>query len=116
MPKTVLLFPTGIMKHLTTGYTMWIPGALIAVIIFTTGVLAGVLAYHCTIKKHQSESSKRNSSTFYQQQQAVSSSNPQQQTGPEYGEVIKLKQNTAYEDTQTGIEMRSNESYQPTQN
>ena len=95
---------------------MWIAGAPTVVVIFTAGVLAGVLVYHCIIK-HQSKSSKPDTSSFNEQPQAVpvSSSDPLQQTDPEYEEAIKLKQNKAYEETQIDIEMKANESYQWTQ-
>ena len=101
------------MEHLTTGSTTWIAGAPTVVVIFTAGVLVGVLVYHCIIK-HQSKSSKPDTSLFNEQPQAVpvSSSDPLRQTDPEYEEAIKLKQNKAYEETQIEIEMKANESYQ----
>ena len=59
-------------------------------------------------------SSKLESSSG-QQKKTVSSSNPLQQTGPQYEEVLELKQNRAYEPSQTSIEMRPNEAYGPMQ-
>lgn len=70
------------------------------------GALAGVLLYHC-ISKHQFQSSKTEP-TFHQQQQTALTLNPLQQTGPEYEEVVELRQNMAYE-------MRASEAYQPKQ-
>ena len=97
--------------------TMWIAVSTTAVVLFITGLLVGVLVgvslYHCIIK-HQALSSKLASSS-HQQKKTVSSSNPLQQTGPQYEEVMELRQNTAYEPTQTGIKMRPNEAYGPTQ-
>ena len=89
---------------------MWIAVSTTAVVVFIAGllvgVLGGVLLYHCVVK-HQASS--------HQQKKTVSSSNPLQQTGPQYEEVMELRQNTAYEPTQTGIEMRPNEAYGPMQ-
>ena len=99
------------MESLTTG--VGIAVASTALVVFIAGVLAGVLLYHC-ISKHRSQSIKPESSSQHPQPEAVSSSNPLQWTGPEYAEVIKLRKNTSYELTQTDIEMRTNESYQPT--
>ena len=100
------------MQSLNISTAVGIAVASTAVVVFIAGFLAGVLVYHY-ISKHQSQGSK--SLPSHQQQQTISSSNPLQQTGPEYAEVIKLRQNRAYEDTQTGIEMRANEAYQPMQ-
>lgn len=92
---------------------MWIAVSITAVVVFIAGVLAGVLVYYCIIK-HKSQSFKPDPSS-HQQQQTASSSNPLQQTSPEYAEVVKLKQNKAYELTQSSIEMTANEAYQPKQ-
>ena len=80
--------------------------------MFIAGIVVGVLVYYCIIK-HKSQSSKLQLSS-HQQLQTSSFSNPLWQTGPEYEEVIELRENKAYELTQTGIEMRANEAYQPT--
>ena len=94
-----------------------------AVVVFIVGVLAGVLLYHC-ISKHRSQDSKPELSSHEQkqaalsslkQQKAVPSPNPLQETGPEYADVIKLRQNVVYGLTQTGIEMRAKEAYRPMQ-
>ena len=62
--------------------------------------------YHC-INKHRIQNYKPESSSSHQEQQAVSSSNPLQQTNQVYAEVIKLRQNKAYELTQNDFEMRT---------
>lgn len=108
------LSPTDGLECLTTGAAMGIAVVSAAVMFFTAGIFSGVLVFYC-ISKHRSQSSKLESPSFQQQQQPVLSSNPLQQTGPEYEEVVELRQNRAYELTQTGIEMRANESYQPVQ-
>ena len=107
--------PTGTMGSLSTGAAIGV-----AVVIFIAGTLVGVLAtilvYHCMSKQHSQ--SPKPESPSHQQQQAISSvsaSNLPQQTSPEYEEVIKLRQNTAYEHIQTDIEMRVNEAYRPMQ-
>ena len=112
--------PTGAKGSLSTGAAVGIAVVTTAVVIFVAGILVGVLAtilvYHCINKQH-SQNSKPESPS-HQQQQAISSvsaSNPQQQTSPEYEEVIKLRQNTAYEHIRTDIEMRVNEAYLPMQ-
>ena len=112
--------PTGTMGSLSTGAAIGVAVVTTAVVIFIAGTLVGVLAtilvYHC-MSKHHSQNSKPESPS-HQQQQAISSvsaSNPLQQTSPEYEEVIKLRQNTAYEHIQTDIEMRVNEAYRPMQ-
>ena len=100
------------MQSLNINAAVRIAVASTAVMVFIAGFLAGVLVYHC-ISKYRSQRSK--SLPTHQQQQTISSSNPLQQTGPQYAEVIKLRQNRAYEDTQSGIEMRANKAYQPMQ-
>ena len=105
---------SGAMEFLNISTAVGIAVASTTVVIFIAGLLAGILVYHC-ISKHQSQGSKSESFPSQQQQQTISSANPLQQTGPEYAEVIKLRLTRAYEDTQTGIEMRSNEAYQPMQ-
>lgn len=86
--------------------------ATATVVAFITGALAGflagVLVFYC-ISKHQSHTSKPEPPSHQQQQ---ISSNPLRKTEPEYEEVIELRQNTAYEPTETGIDMRANEAYQ----
>ena len=97
--------------------------ATIAVVMFLAGVLAGGLLFFC-ISKHRSQGSKEESSSHeqkqaalssLQQQKAIPSPNPPQETGPEYADVIKLRQNTVYGLTQTGIETRAKEAYRPMQ-
>ena len=100
----------------TIGTTVGIAVTTTAVGVFMAGVLAGILIHHCIIK-HQSQISKPESPSEQQQpsshqdHQAVPSSNPLQQC-PEYEEVVKLRQNAAYELTQIDIELRTNEAYQ----
>lgn len=114
--ECVLLSHSGAVEPPPTNANMWIAVSTTAVVVFIggllVGVLAGILLYHCVIK-HQAWNSKLESSSH--KQKIVSSSNPLQQTGPQYEEVLELKQNKAYETTQTGIEMRPNEAYGPTQ-
>jgi len=112
--------PTGAMVSLSTGAAIGVAVVTTAVVIFIAGTLVGVLAttlvYHCICKQHSQKSKPESPS--HQQQQAISSvsaSNLLQQTSPEYEEVIKLRQNTAYEHIQTDIEMRVNEAYRPMQ-
>ena len=95
----------------TTGATLGIVLMCTAPVIFLAGVLVGVLIYYC-IRKQPLQRSKPESSLSQQQQQTAIYSTP---PSPDYAEVIKLRQNRAYELTQTGIEMRANEAYQPIQ-
>ena len=92
-------------EPLTIGTAVGVTVACIAVVIFIGVIVAALLMYHC-INKHRIQNYKRESSS-HQQQRAESSSNPLQQTNQEYAEVIKLKQNKAYELTQTDFEMRT---------
>ena len=95
-----------------TGATVGIVLTCTAPVIFLAGVLVGVLIYYC-IRKQPLQNSKPESSVSQQQQQqtAIYSTPP----SPDYAEVIKLRQNRAYELTQTGIEMTANKAYQPIQ-
>ena len=95
------------MEPLTVSAAVGVTVACIAVVTFIAVIVAAVLTYHC-ISKHRFHNCKHEPSSSHQQQQAVLSSNLLQQADPEYAEVIKLKQNKAYELTQTGIEMRVN--------
>ena len=88
----------GTVSSLNTGAAVGIAVVTTAVVIFITGVLTGVLLYHC-ISNHRSRSFK-----------AVSVSNQLKQTGPEYEDVMELSENMAYRPTQS-IEMRANEAY-----
>ena len=88
---------------------MGITAVVIATIVLIVGFLAGVLVYHC-ITKHQTRSSKPESSSHQQQQAVV----PQQRAGPEYEEVVELKENVAYGPAQS-IEMKACEAYVPVQ-
>ena len=69
------------------------------------GVLVGVLLFYCISKYRSRESSS------HQQQQAVV---PQQRAGPEYEEVVELKENQAYGPVQN-IELKACEAYVPVQ-
>ena len=109
---------TGTEESLTDSTTVGVAVAGSAVVVFIAGVLVGVVLYHC-VSKHRTQRSKPESSSQQQQQlssqqrpQALSSG-PLQQTGPEYDEVVKLRQNKAYELTQTGVEMQVNQAYRP---
>lgn len=112
--------PAGAKGSLSTGAAVGIAVVTTAVVVFVAGLLVGVLStvlvYHCISKQHSLNTKPESAS--HQQQQAISSvsaSSPLQQTSPEYEEVIKLGQNTAYEHIRTDIEMRVNEAYQPIQ-
>ena len=94
-----------------TGAAVGIVLTCTAPLIFLVGVLVGVLIYYC-VSKRRLQNSKFESSLSDQQQQTVVLSTP---PSPEYAEVIKLRQNRAYELTQTGIEMTANKAYQPMQ-
>jgi len=78
---------------------------IIGTVILVVGVLAGILLHHCIIK-YRSQSSKTETSSHQQQQATV----PQQRAGPEYEEVIELKENVAYGPAQS-IELRMNRAY-----
>ena len=97
---------TGAVEPFTIGAAVGVVVACIAVVIFITGIVAALLTYHC-INKHRVQNCKSESLSSHQQQRAESSSSPLQQTNQEYAEVIKLKQNKAYEFTQTDFEMRT---------
>ena len=92
----------------SVGVTYYVTSVVISTITLTVGFLAGVLVYHC-ISKHQSQSSKPDSS--FQQQTVV----PQQRAGPEYEEVVELKENVAYGPAQQSIELKACEAYMPVQ-
>ena len=94
---------------LSTAVSVGITAVVIATIVLIVGFLAGVLVYHC-INKHRFQSSKPGSSSHQQQQATV----PQQRAGPEYEEVVELKENMAYGPARS-IEMRANEAYRPMQ-
>ena len=79
---------------------------IIGTIALIIGFLAGVLVYHCINK----QSSKPKSSSNQQQQAAV----PQHRAGPEYEEVVELKENTAYGPVQS-VELKACEAYVPVQ-
>ena len=93
----------------STAATVGVISVVISTITLSVGFLAGVLVYHC-ISKHQSQRSKPDAS-FHQQQQTVI---PQQRAGPEYEEVVELKENVAYGPAQS-IELKACEAYMPVQ-
>ena len=94
--QTTLIRGAAISTSVAVGFT-------VGTIALVVGVLVGMLIYHCIIK-HWFKSS-------HQQQQAVPSSNPLEQTGPEYEEVVEVRQNRSYGLAATGIQMRENEAY-----
>ena len=94
---------------LSTAVSVGITAVVIATITLIVGFLAGVLVYHC-ISKHQTQSSKPGTSSYQQQQATV----PQQRAGPEYEEVVELKENVAYGPAQS-IELKPCEAYVPVQ-
>ena len=91
---------------ISTGAAIGITAVIIGTIALITGFLAGVLVYHCSSK----HSSKPETSSHQQQQAKV----PQQRAGPEYEEVVELKDNTAYGPAQS-IELKACEAYVPVQ-
>jgi len=95
---------------LSTAVSVGITAVVIATIVLIVGFLAGVLVYHC-INKHQTQSSNPHSSSHQQQQQATV---PKQRAGPEYEEVVELKENMAYGPAQS-IELKACEAYVPVQ-
>ena len=90
-----------------------VAAAVTGTITLVVGVLAGVLMggflFYC-ISKHRPQSFKSESSSHQQQQAAV----PQQRAGPEYEEVVELKENVAYGPAQS-IELKPCEAYVPVQ-
>ena len=101
--------PTTFSTAASVGVTYYIILVVISAITLTVGFLAGVLVYQC-ISKHQSQSSKPESSFHQQQQTEVL----QQRAGPEYEEVVELKENVAYGPAQS-IELKACEAYMPVQ-
>ena len=88
------------MQPLTAGATVEIAVAVTALVTFIAGALSGILLYHC-INKYQCQNCKpsfhkEQQSSFHQQPQSVLSSNPMPETGPEYEEVVELKENVSY--------------------
>ena len=94
---------------LSTAVSVGITAVVIATIVLIVGFLAGVLVYHC-INKHQTQNSKPETSSHQQQQATVL----QQRAGPEYEEVVELKENMAYVPAQS-IELKACEAYVPVQ-
>ena len=90
------------MQPLTAGATVEIAVAVTALVTFIAGALSGILLYHCFNKyqcqnfKHESSFHKEQQPSFHQQPQSVLSSDPLPQTGPEYEEVVELKENVSY--------------------
>ena len=93
---------------ISTGAAVGITAVIIGTIALIIGVLAGVLLYHC-FGKHRFQGSNPKSSSHQQQQAA-----PQQRAGPEYEEVVELKENVAYGPAQS-IELKACEAYMPVQ-
>ena len=87
-----------------------VTGMIALVIGALAGVLTGVLLFYC-ISNHRSQSSKPESSSHQSHQAAAV---PQQRAGPEYEEVVELKENTAYGPVQS-IELKACEAYVPVQ-
>ena len=86
-----------------------VTGTITLVVGVLAGVLTGGLLFYC-ISKHRSQSLKPETSSHQQQQAVV----PQQRTGPEYEEVVELKENMAYGPAQS-IELKACEAYVPVQ-
>ena len=86
-----------------------VTGTIALVVGVLAGVLTGGLLFYC-ISKHRLQSSKPHSSSHQQQQAAV----PQHRAGPEYEEVVELKENMAYGPVQS-IELKPCEAYVPVQ-
>ena len=89
--------------------TAAVTGIIVLVVGVLAGFLAGILVYHC-ISKHRFESLKPETFSHQQQQAAV----PKQRAGPEYEEVVELKDNTAYGPMQS-VELKACEAYVPVQ-
>ena len=89
--------------------TAAVTGTIALVIGFLAGVLTGILLFYC-IGKYRSQSIKPETSSHQQRQAVV----PLQRTGPEYEEVVELKENTAYGPVH-GIELKACEAYVPVQ-
>ena len=83
--------------------TAAVTGTIALVIGFLAGVLTGILLH---IGNHRLQSSKPDTATHQQQQATV----PQQRAGPEYEEVVELKENQAYGPVQS-IELKACEAY-----
>ena len=90
--------------------TAAVTGMITLVVGVLASVLIGALLFYC-ISKHQSQRSKPKSSSHHQQQAAVV---PPQRAGPEYEEVVELKENMAYGPVQS-IELKACEAYVPVQ-
>ena len=93
----------GAMDSLNIGVAMGITAIVTGAIALIVGFLGGIFVYHC-ISNHQSQRCKPELSSHQQQQATVT---PFQQTGPEYEEVVELRQNRAYELTKN-IEVGAN--------
>ena len=95
---------------ISTGAAVGITVVVTAFIALFIGVLIGALFFYC-ISKHRSQRSKPKPSSHQQRQAAAVS---QQRAGPEYEEVVELKENTAYGPVQN-IELKACEAYVPVQ-
>ena len=84
-----------------------VTGTITLVIGVLAGVLTGGFLFYC-ISKYRFQSSK----PFSHQQQLATV--PQQRAGPEYEEVVELKENVAYGPAQS-IELKACEAYVPVQ-
>ena len=101
--------PTSTAATLSTGAAVGITAVVTALIALFVGGLIGALLFYC-ISKHLSQRSKPELSSHQQQQAVV----PQQRAGPEYEEVVELKENQAYGPVQN-IELKACEAYVPVQ-
>ena len=94
---------------LSTGAAVGITAVVTALIALFVGGLIEALLFYC-ISKHLSQRSKPELSSHQQQQAVV----PQQRAGPEYEEVVELKENQAYGPVHN-IELKACEAYVPVQ-
>ena len=76
---------------ISTDAALGITTVFIGTFTLFIGVLVGGLLFYC-ISKRRFLSSKTETSSHQQQQAVV----PQQRAGPEYEEVVELKENVAY--------------------
>ena len=109
MQTTNVICATGAVGFLNTDIVVGITAAVTGTSALTVGFLAGVLLFYC-ISNRRHQSSKLEAAS-HPQPEAVSVCNPLQQTGPQYEEVVELRQKCV--PTHTRIEMKANEAYGP---